>query len=440
MPLSRVLTHHWGNPGITSLEGYLASGGWGAFKKALAMGPEKVLEEVKRSNLRGRGGAGFPTGTKWSFLPKGMQKPRYLCVNADESEPGTFKDRACIENDPHQIIEGIAITAFTIDCHTAYIYVRGEFSAQARILEKALREAYAAGLLGKRVAGSGFALDIHVHRGAGAYVCGEETALIESLEGKKGWPRLKPPFPAVVGLFGAPTIVNNIETVASVPVIVERGGDWYAKLGTEKSGGTKLVSVSGHVARPGVYEISLDTTFREIVFEICGGVPGGRKLKAIIPGGSSCPVLSAAEIEVAAEFEALKKVGSMAGSGGVIVMDDSTCMVRALWRISHFYAEESCGQCTPCREGTPWMTRILGRIEQGQGEPGDLDLLKNVANTIAPFPPMGLANTICPLGEAAALPVHSFLGKFMSEFEAHVREKRCPFPHPWGAAAEEFTV
>ncbi|MBI5544976.1 MAG: NADH-quinone oxidoreductase subunit NuoF [Deltaproteobacteria bacterium] len=438
MPVERLLTRNWGKPDSRSLKSYEQGGGYQALKKALAMGPQLVVDEVKRSNLRGRGGAGFATGLKWTFLPKDNPKPRYLCVNGDESEPGTFKDRACLENDPHAVLEGIAITCFAIGAHIAYVYLRGEFMEQARILQKAIDEAYASGWLGKKVAGSDFALEVHVHRGAGAYICGEETALIVSLEGKKGWPRLKPPFPAVVGLFGCPTIVNNVETMASVPLIIERGGEWYAKLGTEKSGGTKLISVSGAVQKPGVYEITMATTFREIVYDVCGGMVGGRKLKAVIPGGSSCPVLSADEIDVPAEFEALKKVNSMAGSGGVIVMDESTCMVRALWRIARFYAEESCGQCTPCREGTPWMARILRRIEEGRAAAEDLAQLKSVANAVCPFPPMGLGNTICPLGDAAALPVHSFLEKFRPEFEAHVQAHRCPYPHPWGECAEAF--
>jgi NADH-quinone oxidoreductase subunit F len=439
MPVERLLTRNWGKPGVTSLEGYEKAGGYRALRKALEMQPAQVIDEVKRSNLRGRGGAGFSTGTKWGFLPKGV-KPVYLCVNADESEPGTFKDRACIENDPHQILEGIIISCWAIGCHTAYIYTRGEFKQQSAILERAIEEAYEAGLLGKRVAGKDFALDVYVHRGAGAYICGEETALLESLEGKKGWPRLKPPFPAVVGLFGAPTIINNVETMASVPLVIEMGAEAYAKLGTERSGGTRLISVSGHVNKPGVYEVTMHTTFREIVYDICGGIPGGRGLKAVIPGGSSCPVLGPDEIDVPAEFEALKKADSMAGSGGVVVMDDSTCMVRALWRITRFYAEESCGQCTPCREGMPWMSRLLRRIEEGRGSEADLKMLRSVARAIAPFPPLGLGTTICALGDAGAVPVQSFLDHFPDEFEAHVREKRCPFPHPFGELAGQFVA
>ena len=439
MPLEKVLTKNWGKKDSHTLGVYEAGGGYAQLKRVLSgMTPVAVIDEVKKSGLRGRGGAGFPTGMKWSFVPQNVPKPKYLCINADESEPGTFKDRYIIEQDPHQIIEGIAISAFAINCHTAYFYIRGEFKKQAEIFQKAIDEAYAKGYLGENVMGSGFKLDLHVHRGAGAYICGEETALIESLEGKKGWPRLKPPFPAVVGLFGCPTVVNNVETMASVPVIMEMGGEKYMKLGSEKSGGTRLICMSGHIKKPGVYEISMKTTFRELIYDICGGLPDGRTLKAVIPGGSSCPVLAANEIDVEAEYEAVKKYNTMAGSGGCIIMDDSTCMVRALWRISRFYAEESCGQCTPCREGTPWMARILRKIEEGQGTEADLALLKGVASAIAPYPPIGLGNTICALGDAAALPVHSFLGKFMNEFEAHVKEKRCTFAHPWGEWAEEY--
>ena len=296
---------------------------------------------------------------KWTFIPKDNPKPRYLCINADESEPGTFKDRYILDYDPHLLLEGIAIAAYAIGAHVAYVYCRGEFTHEAERLTKAIAEAYGAGYLGKNVAGSGYALDVYLHRGAGAYICGEETALIESLEGKKGWPRLKPPFPAVVGLFGCPTVVNNVETLANLPSILNRGAAWFAQLGTEKSGGTRLMCVSGHVQRPGVYEVTLQTTLRELIDDICGGTTPGRKVKAVIPGGSSAPVLSASELDVACEFDALKAAGTMAGSGGVIVMDDSTCVVRALLRISKFYAEESCGQCTPCREGTPWMEALL---------------------------------------------------------------------------------
>ncbi len=443
--VERVVSRRWGRPQSWTLASYVADGGYRALKKALAMTPAAIIDEVKRSNLRGRGGAGFPTGMKWSFIPKDVpgstgapSKPRYLCVNGDESEPGTFKDRYILDNDPHALIEGMAIASYAIGAHTAYVYLRGEFKRQAERMEAAIAEAREHGFLGPNVAGSGFALEAHVHRGAGAYICGEETALLESLEGKRGWPRLKPPFPAVVGLFGCPTVVNNVETLANVPAILDRGAAWFAGLGTEKSGGTRLMCVSGHVRRPGVYEVPMKMTLRQLVVDVCGGPEEGRTIKAVIPGGSSSPVLAPHELDVACEFEALKNAGTMAGSGGVIVMDDTACLVRTLWRISKFYAEESCGQCTPCRDGTPWQEALLYRMENGTAEPGDIDKLISVANAICPFPPMGLGNTICPLGDAAALPVHSFVQKFRPEFEAHLREKRCPFPTPWGRSAGAY--
>jgi len=433
--VEKVISKNWGKPDSHTLEGYRKNGGYSAVNKALAMQPVQVLDEVKRSNLRGRGGAGFPSGLKWSFVPKDNPLPKYLVINADESEPGTFKDRYILENDPHMLLEGIAIACYALGAHQAYIYSRGEFKKPSAILDRAIADAYAAGLFGPRAMGRDYAIDVYQMRGAGAYICGEETALLESLEGKKGWPRLKPPFPAVVGLFGAPTVVNNVETIASLPAIFDKGAAWYAGLGTDKSGGTRLVCLSGSVNRPGVYEISLGTTIKQLIEEpeLGGGMPEGRKVKAVIPGGSSAPVLSANEIDTALEFEALKAKGTMAGSGGVIVMDDRTCLVRSLWRVARFYAEESCGQCTPCREGTPWQTRILRKIEEGRGTPEDIDLLLHIASSIAPFPPIGLGNTICALGDAAALPTHSFVQKFRAEFEAHVYEKRCPFGDtPWG--------
>ncbi|MBX5483508.1 MAG: NADH-quinone oxidoreductase subunit NuoF [Myxococcaceae bacterium] len=436
-PFEKLITRNWGKPGSHTLDGYKKNGGYKALEKALEMGPAAIIDAVKKSNLRGRGGAGFPTGMKWSFVPRDSPKPKYLAVNGDESEPGTFKDRYILENDPHMMLEGIAIASYALDVHTCYVYLRGEFKKQAEILQKALDEAYQAGIFGKKLLGRDYPLDCYVVRGAGAYICGEETALLESLEGKKGWPRLKPPFPAVVGLFGCPTVVNNVETLASVPHVIERGAEWYAKLGPERSGGTRVVCLSGSVNRPGVYEIPLHVTVRELIEspQYGQGMPPGRKVKAVIPGGSSAPVLSGDEIDVALEFEALKNVQNMAGSGGVIVMDDQTCMVRALWRVARFYAEESCGQCTPCREGTAWQTRIIRAIEEGRGQPGDVEKLLNVVQAIAPYPPIGLGNTICALGDAAALPTHSFVTKFRAEFEAHIQEKRCPFGaghHGWG--------
>jgi NADH-quinone oxidoreductase subunit F len=422
----RILTARWGKPDSATLESYRRDGGYRALDKALSMEPAALVEEVKRSNLRGRGGAGFATGLKWSFLPKDV-RPRYLTVNADESEPGTFKDRYIMEHDPHQLIEGIAITCWANDIHLAYVYIRGEFAKQARILEAALEEVRAAGILGPRLGGKkDFELDVFVHRGAGAYICGEESALLESLEGKKGYPRLKPPFPAVVGLWGKPTIINNVETLANVPWIVEHGGEAFAALGTGKSGGTRLFCVSGHVNRPGVYERPVHYNLKRLIDEDCGGVVGGRRVKAVIPGGSSAPVLSATEIDVSLEFDALKAAGTMAGSGGIIVFDDSTCMVRVLQRIARFYAVESCGQCTPCREGAPWMAGILDNLEAGRGQVVEIDRLEQVAGNI-------LGMTICALGDAAAMPVQSFVKKFRDEFVRHAEERRCPFgEHAWG--------
>ncbi|HTN51708.1 MAG TPA: NADH-quinone oxidoreductase subunit NuoF, partial [Anaeromyxobacter sp.] len=407
-----ILTRRWGRPGSAKLESYRADGGYRALDKALGLDPAAIVDEVKKSNLRGRGGAGFATGLKWTFLPKDV-RPRYLTVNADESEPGTFKDRYIIEHDPHMLIEGIALTCYALDIHLAYVYIRGEFAKQARILEQALAEARAAGVIGPRLLGKkDFALDVFVHRGAGAYICGEESALLESLEGKKGYPRLKPPFPAVVGLWGKPTIINNVETIANIPWIVEHGGEAFAALGVGKSGGTRLFGVSGHVNQPGVYEKPVHYSLKKLIFEDAGGIVGGRKVKAVIPGGSSAPVLAASEIDVSLEFDALKAAGTMAGSGGVIVFDESACMVRALARLSKFYAEESCGQCTPCREGTNWMEGMLHRIEHGEASAADVARLEQVANAIA-------GNTICALGDAAAMPVQSFLKKFRPEFLAH---------------------
>ncbi len=421
-----ILTKRWGKPDSAALAGYRADGGYAALDKALGMDPAAIVDEVKKSNLRGRGGAGFATGLKWTFLPKDV-RPRYLTVNADESEPGTFKDRYIIEHDPHMLIEGMAITCYALDVHRAYVYIRGEFPKQARILEKALQEAREAGIIGARLLGKkDFELEIHVHRGAGAYICGEESALLESLEGKKGYPRLKPPFPAVVGLWGKPTIINNVETIANIPWIVANGGEAFAALGVGKSGGTRLFGVSGHVNRPGVYEKPVHYNLKRLIMEDCGGIIGGRKLKAVIPGGSSSPVFRGDEIDISLEFDAVKAAGSMSGSGGVIVFDESTCMVRALARIAKFYAEESCGQCTPCREGTSWMEGIVEKIERGHGAASDVQKLEQIAGNIG-------GNTICALGDAAAMPVQSFVKKFRDEFMRHVEERRCPYgENGWG--------
>ncbi|MFQ6091500.1 MAG: NADH-quinone oxidoreductase subunit NuoF [bacterium] len=415
-----ILLQNVGRPNSESIAVYREHGGYRALPRALKeMKPEQVVEEVKRSGLRGRGGAGFPAGLKWSFVPKESERPKYMCCNGDEGEPGTFKDRLLIERDPHQLIEGIIISCYAVGIHTAYIYIRGEFAKGARILETAIAEAYEHGFLGKDILGSGFDLDLYVHRGAGSYICGEETALMESIEGKRGNPRNKPPFPAVVGLYGGPTVINNVETLSNIPHIVTRGGQWYASLGTEKSTGTKLFCISGHVRKPGVYELHMGTPMRHLIYEVAGGIANGKRLKAVIPGGSSTPILTADEAEkVTLDFESLEGVGSALGSGAVIVMDETTCLVRTTWRLSRFYEHESCGQCTPCREGTAWMSKILTRIENGRGRPEDIDLLADICDNI-------FGKTLCPMGDAATGPVLSTVQKFRPEYEYHIEEKRC---------------
>jgi len=408
-------------PELRRLDVYLAHGGYEATRKALTgHRPEELVEMVKASNLRGRGGAGFPTGLKWSFLPKQSDKPVYLCVNADESEPGTFKDRIIIERDPHQLLEGIVITAYAIRCHTAYIYIRGEFADGARVLEEAIAEARAKGFVGKDILGTGFDLDVWVHRGAGAYICGEETGLIESLEGKRAYPRIKPPFPATHGVFACPTIVNNVETLACVPWIVLRGADWFRSIGPEKSPGPKLFCVSGHVVRPDTYELPMGTPLREIIYTHAGGITDGRELKAVIPGGASMPVFTPAEIDVPMDMDSVQKAGSFLGSAGVIVMDDRTCMVWALMVLARFFHHESCGQCTPCREGTGWLHKVLVGLEDGTAAAHDVDLLLNIAGNM-------MGNTICALADAAAMPARAFVTKYRAEFEQHAALGRCPF-------------
>jgi len=400
-----------------SLDAYLEDGGYQSLKQALdGMAPAEVAAVVKASGLRGRGGAGFPTGMKWGFLPRQTEKPVYLVCNADEGEPGTFKDRDILRYAPHQLIEGMLLTCFAIGAKTGYIYIRGEFRAEAAAVEKALDEARGAGLLGEDILGRGLCVDLHVHMGAGAYICGEETALLNSLEGRRGLPRTKPPFPAVVGLYGCPTIINNVETLAAVPPIVQHGADWYKDLGTEKSPGTKLFSVSGHVERPGVYEVRLGTPFMELLNGDCGGMKGGRKLKALIPGGSSVPMLTAAEAAtLKLDYESCLEHGTMLGSGAVVVLDETVSIPEIVHNLSHFYAHESCGQCTPCREGTHWMNRILDRLMAGQGKASDLDLLLDVCQHVS-------FRTICALGDAATGPVRSGVTKFRAEFEALVRQ------------------
>jgi NADH-quinone oxidoreductase subunit F len=407
---------------LTKLSEYEKVGGYESLKKALKMEPAAVLDELLAADVRGRGGAGFPMGRKASFLPKPDEsaKPIYLVSNADESEPGTFKDREILARLPHMFIEGVVIASHVIGANTAFIYIRGEYLTEFEILRDALEEGRRAGLVGPNVLGSGWDLTIVVHRGAGAYICGEETALLESLEGKRGQPRSKPPFPAISGVYASPTLINNVETLATVPKIIELGGKKYAKLGVENSRGTRVFSLSGNVVNGGNYEVELGTSLRELVYDIGGGIPDGRELKAIIPGGSSVPVLTADEVDTALDFDAMAERGTMLGSGAVIVMDDRCCMVQLGLRVAQFYMHESCGKCTPCREGTRWMVSILRKIEDGEASQGELDLLLNVCDRI-------LGNCLCPLGDAAAMPVASYVARFRAEFQRHIDEAGCPF-------------
>ncbi len=421
-PAERVFSKNWDKPNSHTIDVFKSTGGYEALKKALAMEPADIIQIVIDAKLRGRGGAGFPAGRKWSFVPKDSEKPRYVAVNADESEPGTFKDRYIMERDPHQLIEGTAIACKAINAHTAYIYVRGEFGLAATRMQAALDEAYENGVLGKDVLGSGYPLDIYLHRGAGAYICGEETALLESLEGKKGQPRLKPPFPAVEGAFACPTVVNNVETLAAVGPILAKGADWWKSLSyTEAEGGTKLVGVSGHVACPGVFEVPGGLTLKQVIYDVAGGMRNpDRPLKAVIPGGASCPILLPHEIDVGYDFDAMKTVGSLMGTGCPTVIEEGTCIVRLLKRVERFYAHESCGQCTPCREGGDWLFKILTRIEAGQATDADVDRIESIASKIE-------GHTICAFGEALSWPARSYLKKFRDEFIEHVRLGRCPY-------------
>ena len=394
-----------------SLEAYREAGGYQAARKALAaMTPAAVLDEVKKAGLRGRGGAGFPAGLKWSFVPAKTDKPKYLCVNADEGEPGTFKDRFILSHNPHALIEGSLIAAYAVGIHQAYVYIRGEYEMIARRLEQAVAEAYEKGFLGANILESGFSLDFGVHRGAGAYICGEETALLESLEGKRGHPRLKPPFPASVGLFGAPTVINNVETLANVPAIILHGADRFTAAGLPRDGGTRLFGVSGPVVRPGVYELPVGTSLREIIFSHAGGMLPGKRLKAVIPGGLSAPILRADEIDLKMDCDSLVAAGSMLGSGGIIVIDEATPILDVLFRVAKFYAHESCGQCTPCRLGTAWILKIVRRMAFGRGIRGDVDELARLAAGIK-------GRTLCPMGDAAALPILGIVRKFKAELE-----------------------
>jgi NADH-quinone oxidoreductase subunit F len=411
----RVLSEFFGDPAARTLEGARKNGRYETLKKAFEMGPDAVIDVVKDSGLRGRGGAGFPTGVKWSFMPKDDGKPHYLLCNADESEPGTFKDRELIRWDPHQLIEGCLIGAYAIRAQHVYIYCRGEFFEASAILGRAVEEAYGAGLIGKDIMGSGIDIDVTVHIGAGAYICGEETGLMNSLEGRRGQPRVKPPFPAAVGAFGQPTTINNVETLSAVPHIVKNGGEWYRQWGTEKSPGTKLFCVSGHVNRPGNYELPLGFPLQTLIDEVCGGIRDGKALKAVIPGGSSVPIMNAEEVAACSlDYEGVVACGSMLGCASVIVMDETTDIVKQVRRMAYFYAHESCGQCTPCREGTAWVTKILQRIEDGRGTEEDLDTLVEVTNQM-------VGTTICVLSDSVAAPVQSSITKFRDEYLALIR-------------------
>ena len=412
-----LISKRWGIKDSFKIDVFLQNGGYQALEKALReMTPDSIIDEVKKSSLRGRGGAGFPTGMKWSFVPKDSPKARYVICNADESEPGTCKDRPLMEMDPHQLIEGIVIAGRAINAHHGFIYIRGEYRYVLDIVDTAIEEAYSRGYLGKNILGTGYDFDLLIHTGAGAYECGEESALMESLEGKRGNPRIKPPFPAIVGLYGCPTIINNVETLSAVPSIILEGGEAYANRGTPKNGGTRLLCVSGHVNKPGIYEIPLGMNMKKFIDEVAGGIRGGKKLKAVIPGGSSCPVFKADEIDVAMDYDSVAKAGSMLGSGGMVVIDEDTCMVDMARRIMHFYAHESCGWCIPCREGTSWLKKMLDRFHAGLGRPEDIDMIGELSKNM-------LGRTFCPLGDAAAMPTISIVAKFRNEFEEHLQGK-----------------
>ena len=415
-----VISRRWRIPDARRMGVYKKHDGYKATEKALTgMTPEQILEEVKKSNLRGRGGAGFPTGMKWSFVPKDTPKPKYIICNADESEPATCKDRPLMELDPHQLIEGMVIAGRAVNARQGFIYIRGEYRYVLDIVDEAIREAYGAGMLGKNILGSGFDFELCTHTGAGAYECGEESALMESLEGKRGYPRIRPPFPAVVGLYGCPTVINNVETLSSVPAIILNGGDWYAKLGTSKNGGTRLFCLSGQVEKPGIYELPMGYNLLRMINEVAGGVAGGKKLKAVIPGGSSTPPLKAEECDVAMDYDSVAKIGSMLGSGGVVIYDEDTCMVEVARRIMAFYAHESCGWCIPCREGTTWLRKILTRFHDGGARAEDIPLIHELSKNM-------LGRTFCPLGDAAAMPTEAIVRKWRTEFEEHL-SGRCPF-------------
>ncbi|MBI5467910.1 MAG: NADH-quinone oxidoreductase subunit NuoF [Deltaproteobacteria bacterium] len=417
--MEKILLKNIDKPESHRIENYIKDGGYKAFAEALKLKPDNIIQMVKDSGLRGRGGAGFSTGLKWSFIPKDPTIPKYLCCNADEGEPGTYKDRAIIDNDPHLLLEGMMITCYAIGAAKSYIYIRGEFVFGANRLEEAIKEAYAKGYLGKNILGTGFNLDMYIHRGFGAYICGEETALLESIEGYRAQPRKKPPFPALAGLYGKPTVINNVETLACIPAIIEKGPKWFSSIGPEKSPGPKIFGVSGHVKKPGLYELPMGTTLRDLIFNHCGGMlRDDRPLKAVVPGGVSAPMLTANDLDTPLDFDSLAAKGSMLGSGAVIVMDESTCMVKAAFITNRFFSHESCGKCTPCRDGTPWLTRVLKRLEHGEGRPGDIELMESLCANI-------FGRTFCPLGDGAVMALRGALKNFREEFQYHIDHKKC---------------
>jgi len=422
-----ILTEHIHQKECHTLSFYKSVGGYSALEKVLAMSADDVIELVKASNLRGRGGAGFPAGVKWSFIPQDGEKPKYLINNADESEPGTFKDRLLINKTPHQILEGMIVASYAIGCNTAFIYIRGEFFKEYQLLEKVVAEAYEENLLGKGILGSDYDLDVVIHRGAGAYICGEETGLIESLEGKRGWPRIKPPFPAIEGYLKCPTVVNNVETLSNLPHIINRGPEWFKSIGPEKGPGPKLYCVSGNVNRPGVFEEPMGIPLKDLIFDLAGGIKDGNELKAVFPGGSSSAILTAEEaLSVNMDFDSLAEIKTMLGSAGVIVMDEKVDMVQACLNIARFYAHESCGQCTPCREGTAWLSKILSRIASGDGNSNDIDMILEITDNIGgliDFSKGSFGKTICPFGEAVAWPVRSFVEKFENDFRQYISQE-----------------
>ncbi|MBU35731.1 MAG: NADH-quinone oxidoreductase subunit F [Candidatus Marinimicrobia bacterium] len=422
-----ILTEHIHQKECHTLSFYKSVGGYSALEKVLAMSADDVIELVKASNLRGRGGAGFPAGVKWSFIPQDGEKPKYLINNADESEPGTFKDRLLINKTPHQILEGMIVASYAIGCNTAFIYIRGEFFKEYQLLEKVVAEAYEENLLGKGILGSDYDLDVVIHRGAGAYICGEETGLIESLEGKRGWPRIKPPFPAIEGYLKCPTVVNNVETLSNLPHIINRGPEWFKSIGPEKGPGPKLFCVSGNVNRPGVFEEPMGIPLKDLIFDLAGGIKDGNELKAVFPGGSSSAILTAEEaLSVNMDFDSLAEIKTMLGSAGVIVMDEKVDMVQACLNIARFYAHESCGQCTPCREGTAWLEKILTRIASGDGNSNDINMILEITDNIGgliDFSKGSFGKTICPFGEAVAWPVRSFVEKFENDFRQYISQE-----------------